>query len=413
MSLDDRLALYGRRPDGMIPIHGGFVRPELFTPALIEFFDGHMPPDHIAAAAEPFVGITTDGTAITGLNTLADDGFDPAPATAAATAYLETLSEAERERAQRPMSSPQWRMWTNAFPLPDQDLHGIWLSEASDRQRNAALAVIESSLSARGYQLTRNVMKLNAWLGELIGQYLDSLTEWTYLFAIFGDPGRSEPWGWQLWGHHLDVTCVIIGNQIVLTPTFMGAEPNFAADGTRALDEERAVGFDMYDTLTPAQRTAATLHRSMRAADLPHEINGPINGRHLTGAGEDNRIVPYAGIRGDELTPGQREALLNVAEPYVDRMPTGPRNAKLAAIKRHLDSTYFAWIGGDDPDGAYYYRVQSPVVLIEYDNHPGIFLNNDDPEPFHIHTIVRTPNGGDYGIDLLAQHYAQHDHSHS
>ncbi len=164
--------------------------------------------------------------------------------------------------------------------------------------------------------------------------------------------------------------------------------------------------------LNAAQRGTATLHPSIRTADLPFEISGPLNGRHLTGAGEDNRVIPYAGIRGDALSAGQREALMKLAGAYIDRMPVGPREAKLASIDRHLDDTWFSWIGGDDPDGAYYYRVHSPVVIIEYDNHPGIFLDNDEPEPFHIHTIVRTPNGGDYGIDLLAKHYAQHSHSH-
>ena len=410
MSLEDRLALYGGRPDGMIPIRDGFLIPELFTPELIEFFDGHMPADHMAAAAEPFVGVTTDGSPITGLSALGDDGFDPVPATRAADAFLATLSAAERERVQRPMSSTEWRSWTNAFPVAEQNPHGLWLSRASATQRDAALAVVEATLSPHGYGLTRSIMRLNAYLGEYIQQYQDSLTEWTYLLAVFGEPSPTEPWGWQLWGHHLDLSCVIVGKQMVLTPSFMGAEPNIGPDGTRALDVERAAGFAMYDILTPAQRSTATLHRSMRSTDLPHEINGPVDGRHLTGAGQDNRVVPYAGIRGDDLTRGQREALLRVAEPYVDRMPAGPRNAKLAAIERHLDDTYFAWIGGDDPDGAYYYRIQNPVVLIEYDNHPGIFLNNDQPEPFHIHTIVRTPNGGDYGIDLLALHYAQHDH---
>ena len=47
-----------------------------------------------------------------------------------------------------------------------------------------------------------------------------------------------------------------------------------------------------------------------------------------------------------------------------------------------------------------------PVVFIEFDHHPGVFLTNPDPTRFHIHTIVRRPNGNDYGIDLLRQHYA-------
>jgi hypothetical protein len=38
--------------------------------------------------------------------------------------------------------------------------------------------------------------------------------------------------------------------------------------------------------------------------------------------------------------------------------------------------------------------------------------DNDAPSRDHIHTVVRTPNGNDYGRDLLRQHYAQHDHAH-
>ena len=32
------------------------------------------------------------------------------------------------------------------------------------------------------------------------------------------------------------------------------------------------------------------------------------------------------------------------------------------------------------------------------------------PNPQHIHVVVRTPNGNDYGKDLLRQHYLLHPH---
>jgi hypothetical protein len=94
----------------MIPVRDGLAHPDLFTPELIAFFDGHVPPDPVAAAGEPFVGVTTDGAPIGGLNTLSDDGFDNRAAVAAATTFLSTLTAAERAQAQRPMSSPHWRM---------------------------------------------------------------------------------------------------------------------------------------------------------------------------------------------------------------------------------------------------------------------------------------------------------------
>jgi hypothetical protein len=39
-----------------------------------------------------------------------------------------------------------------------------------------------------------------------------------------------------------------------------------------------------------------------------------------------------------------------------------------------------------------------------------VFLTNAEPAKFHVHTIVRTPNGNDYGLDLLRLHYEQSPH---
>jgi hypothetical protein len=61
-------------------------------------------------------------------------------------------------------------------------------------------------------------------------------------------------------------------------------------------------------------------------------------------------------------------------------------------------------MGGFGEGAVFYYKVHSPVILIEFDHHRGVFLDVEEPVPFHIHTIVRTPNGNDYGKDLLRQH---------
>ncbi|MFQ6199915.1 DUF3500 domain-containing protein [Streptomyces sp. NPDC000405] len=93
---------------------------------------------------------------------------------------------------------------------------------------------------------------------------------------------------------------------------------------------------------------------------------------------------------------------------YLDRSPRAQAERTLALVREHLDETQFAWRGGHGDESAFYYRIHSPVLLIEYDNHPGIFLTNPEPARFHVHTIVRAPNGNDYGRDLLAQHYRLH-----
>jgi hypothetical protein len=63
----------------------------------------------------------------------------------------------------------------------------------------------------------------------------------------------------------------------------------------------------------------------------------------------------------------------------------------------------------------FYYRIHSPVILIEFDHQQPVALRHlmtpGVPNTAHIHTVVRTPNGNDYGKDLLRQHYQQHPHS--
>ena len=84
----------------------------------------------------------------------------------------------------------------------------------------------------------------------------------------------------------------------------------------------------------------------------------------------------------------------------------------MAEVDRHFDETHFCWMGGTDDVAPFYYKVQSPVILIEFDHEPGVVFDNDEPTRHHVHTIVRTPNGNDYGIDLLRQHYERAEHHH-
>jgi hypothetical protein len=119
-------------------------------------------------------------------------------------------------------------------------------------------------------------------------------------------------------------------------------------------------------------------------------------------------VLPYEGLAGSGLSPVQTELLLAVIETYVGRMSSGHARVKLEEIKEHLARTFLLWMGGCDSDSVFYYRIHSPVILIEFDHHHGVFLDNDEPQKFHTHTIVRTPNGNDYGRDVLRQHLAMH-----
>jgi hypothetical protein len=97
-------------------------------------------------------------------------------------------------------------------------------------------------------------------------------------------------------------------------------------------------------------------------------------------------------------------------------MDDGHARVKMSDVERHLAATSFAWIGKTDASAVFYYRIQSPVILIEFDhqlpaNLRQLAANPNVPNHEHIHVVVRTPNGNDYGKDLLRQHYAQHPHT--
>ncbi|MGJ8687661.1 MAG: DUF3500 domain-containing protein [Spongiibacteraceae bacterium] len=100
-------------------------------------------------------------------------------------------------------------------------------------------------------------------------------------------------------------------------------------------------------------------------------------------------------------------------------MPEWPRAAKMAGLERHMKDTHFCWIGGNGPKDPFYYRIQSPMIFIEFDHHLGPFQTNDIPLNYHVHTVIRSANGNDYGFDVLRQYYSLlhgnfggHHHSH-
>jgi len=127
-------------------------------------------------------------------------------------------------------------------------------------------------------------------------------------------------------------------------------------------------------------------------------------------------VIDYAGLRTKDLAAPSRQNLRDLIHLYVSNMDEGHTRDKMDEVDSHLDNTWFTWIGGVQSDSTFYYRVQSPVILIEFDHQRPANLSRfaDDPKKptqQHIHCVVRTPNGNDYGKDLLRQHYLAHPHS--
>jgi Protein of unknown function (DUF3500) len=362
-------------------------------------------------AAAPFQGMTTDGHVQAGLFSLSPQDAPTPAMVEALDALLGILTPAQRAAMSLPVDSQLWRHWQNTELYVER--YGLRLDEIDAAVQQAVMAVLRASLSHKGYEVARGVMQLNRFLGDLVGGPA-VLGEWAYTFCLFGTPSASEPWGWQLFGHHLCLSCFVIDQQMVLTPCFLGAEPNYADAGpfagTRLFEDEERAGLALMRSMSASQQQQAIVAHAMVGGDLPPGRRHFADNLHLGGAFQDNRIVPYEGLRASALPARQQRDLLDLVAAYIAPLPPGPRTARLAEVQRYLADTHFCWIGGFAETSPFYYRIQSPVVFIEFDHHAGVFLTNAEPAKFHVHTIVRTPNGNDYGIDLLRLHYEQAPH---
>jgi Protein of unknown function (DUF3500) len=353
--------------------------------------------------ADPFKGITTDGNLQPNLYALRSTGVSTAPVVTAAKAFLAALSEPQRSKTLFAVDDPEWRKWMNQHFYVRQ---GVGFDEMSAPQRDAAFALIKASLSAKGLTLTRDIMRLNHTLGELNNNDFVQYGEWFYWVTVMGTPSATEPWGWQIDGHHVIINYYVQGDQVVMTPTFVGSEPVTATSGkyagTSVMQDEQNKGLAFINSLDAAAKAKAIVAATKTANN------------NQTEAFKDNVVMPYQGVKASALPPAAQTALADLIGLYVGIMDDGHAKVKMREVKSHLADTYFSWVGATTPDAVFYYRIHSPVILIEFDHQTPIGIRLPDgsrgPTRQHIHAVVRTPNGNDYGKDLLRQHLLTHKH---
>jgi hypothetical protein len=388
-------------------IPGALLAPHAFpqsAPDMAERFRQMSADYERKGLADPFKGITTNGTVEPGLFGIHSTGVSTAPVRVAAERFLASLTAEQRARTLFTVDDPEWRKWMNQHFYVRQ---GVSFKEMSDPQRDAGFGLLGAALSARGMRLTRDIMRLNETLAELSNDH-QFLGEWFYFLTVMGKPSETEPWGFQLDGHHAIVNYFVLGDQVVMTPFFVGSEPVIATSGrykgVSILQEEQNQGLSMLLALDGDQRGKAVLKTSK---------NENLN---LTEAFKDNVVLDYAGSRAAEWSAPKRKQLLDLVELYIGNMNDGHARVKMEEVTRHLDRTWFAWMGGADAQSVYYYRIHSPVILVEFDHQRPANLaqfakDRNAPTRQHIHCVVRTPNGNDYGKDLLRQHYLKHQHA--
>ena len=356
-----------------------------------------------AALAGPFVGVTTEAGRQTELFPIRATGVSTKPIVAAAMNFLSTLTQAQKIKTQFAVDDPEWRKWSNV----DNGIYvrqGISFEEMADSQKSVAWNLLQTSLSADGLNLSRNIMKTDQTLKELNNDDL-SYGEEKYFLTVMGIPSDSQPWGWQLDGHHLIINYFVLGDQIVVTPMFLGAEPAVAKSGkyigNAVLQEEQNQGLRFLQSLDEEQQSVAILETEKSPVDINAE------------AWKDNLVLNYAGIAARQLSSEHQDQLVGLIELFVRNIRDEHARVRMEEVLERLDDTYFAWVGGTSDDAVFYFRIHSPVILIEFDHQRpvgNVGLARGIPSRQHIHVVVRTPNGNDYGKDLLRQHLEAQPH---
>jgi hypothetical protein len=263
--------------------------------------------------------------------------------------------------------------WNN-LPVNEYPRRGVALKNMTDAQRKAVQALLRAGLSDVGY-LKINWLFWNDERRREDRRRADNPT-WKYYghnffwVTVFGEPSATEPWGWQLEGHHLSVNLTFKDGKVAMTPLFLGVDPAVVPDGPFAglqvMKVETNAGWALMESMSEEQRAQAVI-AGEPFADI------------LTRTGEEPHTTERVGIPYRELTPEQRRLLMEIVEEYAGTFAKAPAAAYLDKVQEAENELYFAWAGPTTPGEAVYYRIQGPDFLIEFDNRSG--------QPNHIHSV--------------------------
>lgn len=311
-----------------------------------------------------------------------------APAmTTAAQKFLKTLPEEQHERATFAYDDPNRVAW-HFIPKPFEGKgarQGVTIKEMSKESRQAAHHLLMTGLSEAGYDMTKQVMKLEDILGKIEGPRPNR--PWTrdsemYYFSVFGTPGKGR-WGWRCEGHHLSLNFVVEGDQLLsATPSFYGSNPATVPEGPhkglRTLAAREDVARELLKSMDEKQQKIAW--KSKKAPD------------DLRAAGDAQPpTTPPEGIAVPDLNEHQKKLLKMLLETYADDMAQDIAAEWLGGAQKTFDKIHFAWWGGDAKGQGHYYRVQGPTFLIEY--------CNTQNGANHIHSYWRDLKG-DFALPL-------------
>jgi len=307
--------------------------------------------------------------------------------------FLKSLNREQREIAIFPFDNPSKSDW-HYLPAASYPRAGISLGQLNTEQKDLFFKLLHSSLSETGYSKTKRIISLEDVLAELSGNS-DYRDPEKYYVAFYGHPEKDKLWAWAFQGHHLSLNFTVANKKISVAPRFMGANPakikTGIRKGERTLETEENLGLQLINALSDVQKEKAIF--SGRA---PYDI--------VTGNASEVDPLKPVGIKLQEMSAANQQLLLQLINEYLATMPEELAEERMKTLeKEETGEIRFGWAGATVPGEGHYYRIQGKSFLVEFDN--------TQNSANHIHSVWRDFDG-DFGRDLIREHYKSSNHHH-
>ncbi len=314
-----------------------------------------------------------------------------------ANAFLGSLNTDQRAKASFEFTDEERENW-HFIP---RERKGLAMRELTDQQRLLAHALMASGLGFRGMMKAETIMSLEEVLFEMESaggndakktETREKRNPSKYYVSIFGKPDVKGAWGWRIEGHHISMNFTLKDGQLVrATPSFFGSNPGEVMDGPmkglRVLHNEEELARTLVKSLNDQQWQKADAHTA-----APKEM--------ITAAEHHVKPLSPEGLPSTELNPDQQKQLHTLVREYLERLRPEIAEEAWQRIEQSGAPMFFVWAGGKERGEPHYYRVQGKTFLLEYDN-----VQNGAN---HVHSVWRDFDG-DFGTDILAEHYkAEH-----
>ena len=301
--------------------------------------------------------------------------------------FLSSLTPELQAKAQYSFADAERFNW-NFVPIKR---NGLTFYDFSENQRSAAMALLKSSLSQQGFEKATSIVALESILKVVEKRGADDFYRdpMNYHFTIFGTPEAHNPWGWRFEGHHISLNFTCVNGDIVSSlPSFFGSNPSIVPEGKdkglQVLRQETELGFALVNSFSASQLKTVRISET-----APAEL--------ITGNVPKANTLSPEGLPYREMNAGQQKIMLQLLDTYVKNYAFGFRETFMEKIKKAgIENLTFVWAGSLNPGAGHYYRIQGPMLLIEYDN----TQNNAN----HVHTMVRDLND-DFAENILREHY--------